>query len=50
MSKHNKLEALKAELKAELNNVVPDMVKIGKLRSKIMMLGLGLTGRDIKPF
>lgn len=50
MSKHNKIEAIKAELKAELAKPEPNRVKIGKLRSQIMMLGLGLTGRDIKPF
>lgn len=50
MSKHNKIEALKAKLKAELEKPTPDMVMIGKLRRQIMMFGLGLTGRDIKPF
>jgi len=50
MSKHNKIESIKGELKTELAKPEPNMVKVAKLRSQIMMLGLGLTGRDIKPF
>jgi len=50
MSKHNKIEELKAQLKAELEKVKPNMHLVGKLRRQIMTFGLGLTGRDIKPF
>jgi len=50
MSKHNKIEELKAQLKAELEKPTPNKDLIGKLRRRIVMFGLGLTGRDIKLF
>ena len=50
MSKHNKIEEIKNKLKSELNSETPNMVLIDKLKKQIIMLGLGLTSRDIKPF
>jgi hypothetical protein len=50
MSKYNKLEKAKAELKAELEKQQPSKGIVTKLKRQIMLLGLGLTGRDIKPF
>lgn len=50
MSKHNKLEELKTQLRNELGKTIPDGKLITKLKKQIMMLGLGLTGIDIKPF
>jgi len=50
MSKYNTLEKAKAKLKVELEKEQPDKVLVTILRRQIMMLGIGLTGRDIKPF
>ena len=50
MSKYIQLEEVKAKLKAELEKPQPNMVIVEKLKKKVMLLGLGLTGRDIKPF
>lgn len=51
MSNHSKIQQLRDQLDGELNKPQPDEVKIQKLRQKIMLVGLGLTGRDtIKPF
>ena len=50
MSTHNKIEELKAQLKAELEKPEPNIRLVGKLKRKIMTFGLGLTGRDINPF
>lgn len=50
MSKYTKLESVKAKLKAELEKPHPDKVIVERLKKQVMLLGLGLTGRDIKPF
>ena len=50
MSKHNKLQQARATLDEEINKPNPDQVKIKRLKEQIIMLGLGLTGKDIKPF
>lgn len=50
MSKHNKITKLKTQLKEELEKATPNKKLVVKLKSQIMMFGLGLTGRDINPF
>lgn len=51
MSNRNKIQKLKAKMEEELNKPQPDMAKVKKLKDQIVMVGLGLMGRDIiKPF
>jgi hypothetical protein len=50
MSIYKKIEKLKESLEKELNKPEPNLVEVNKLRTKIIIIGMELKGRDIKPF